>query len=181
MKEIWKDVVNYEGLYQVSNKGRVKRIESVVKSCLKYHNGFKIVKEKLKDFCFVNKYYSVVLCKNGKRKMFRVHRLVAQAFLPNPNNFEQVNHKDENKLNNCVENLEWCSAKYNQNYGTRKEKRIHSKVKEIQKIDKNSKKILETYFSLSEASRQNNISYKAISRCATGKSKTSGGFIWKYV
>lgn len=181
MDEIWKDVVDYEGLYKVSSFGRVKRVESKVKTCLKNLNGVKIVKERIKTPIIINKYYSVHLCKEGKTQQCRIHRLVAKAFIPNPKNFPQINHKDENKLNNRVENLEWCSSKYNQNYGSRSYKRIHSNTKEIAKINPNTMEVVELYFSLMEASRKNNISFKAISRCANGKSKTSGGFIWKYV
>ena len=180
MQEEWRDVVGYEGYYQVSNLGNVKRMTSVVRSCLKHLNGFKTVKEHNMKLNLTNKYLSVCLHKNGVLKYKRVHRLVAEAFIPNPQNLEQINHKDENKLNNCADNLEWCSCKYNQNYGTRKEKREHSQVKEIQKIDPNTNKVLETYFSLMNAAKMNGLSFRAISRCATGKSKTSGGFIWKY-
>lgn len=101
--------------------------------------------------------------------------------MPNPYNLPQINHKDENKFNNCADNLEWCTCKYNQNYGTRKAKRELVKVKPIQKIDKDTDKVLETYISLACAARENNISFKAISRCALGLCKTSGGYKWKYI
>ena len=181
MKEVWKDVIGYEGFYKVSNLGNVKRINSKVKSCLRHLGGYKIVKEHFMTPRIINKYYSVHLCKDGKSKNVRVHRLVATAFIPNPNNLPQINHKDENKLNNNAENLEWCSCKYNQNYGTRKQKRELSKTKPIQKINKQTGEIIETYISLSSAARKNDISFKAISKYALGKSKTSGGYIWKYV
>lgn len=179
MKEIWKDVVGYEGYYIVSNLGRIKRLSTIVNSCLKYNNTI-TRKEHIMSNTITNKYLSVRLSKNNIVKTYRVHRLVAKAFIPNPNNLPQINHKDENKLNNCVDNLEWCSCIYNQNYGTRKYKRLHTKTKKIAQIDKKGNTI-KTYFSLSEASRQTGISLKAISRCATNRSKTSGGFIWKYV
>lgn len=181
MGEIWKDVVGYEGYYQVSNLGRVKRCRSVVKSCLKHLNGTKIVKERICGQYLINKYSSVHLCKNGIGKYWRVHRLVAMAFISNLDNLPQINHKDENKLNNRVDNLEWCTCKYNQNYGTRKYKREHTKTKEIQKIDANTGEVLETYFSLTYASKINNLSFKAVSRCALSLSKTCGGYKWKYV
>ncbi len=181
MKEEWRDVVGYEGYYQVSNLGNVKRKTSIVKSALLHLNGYKTVKEHIMKPSVMNKYLSVRLCKYGVSKTKKVHRLVAEAFIPNPQNLEQVNHKDENKLNNRADNLEWCTCLYNQNYGTRKEKREHSQVKEIQKIDVKTHKVIETYFSLMNASKMNGLSFKAISRCATGKSKTSGGYIWRYV
>lgn len=102
MKEIWIDCKGYEGKYQVSNLGRVWSIGSQ-----KYLNGF-IDKDG---------YMCVYLtAKNGKVKMEKIHRLIALVFLDNPNNYPQVNHKDKNKSNNCVDNLEWCTAKYNNTY-----------------------------------------------------------------
>lgn len=105
MEEIWKPVVGYEGLYEVSSYGRVRRVN---KDLLKLQN--------------VKGYNQVCLYKNGISTGLRVHRLVAQAFLPNPDNLPQVNHKDEDKTNNNVDNLEWCDNKYNNNYGTKIER-----------------------------------------------------------
>ena len=130
MEEIWKDIENYEGLYQVSNFGKVRSVEREIV----YSDGrvYKYKSSIIKPS--YNKrtgYYSTCLRKNGKPKTFRLNRLVAQAFLPNPNNLPSVNHKDENKLNNSVwvnedgsidfekSNLEWCDDKYNSNYGNR--------------------------------------------------------------
>ena len=104
-QEIWKDIKEYEGLYQISNFGRVKSL----------HGKEKFLKLHLKP----DGYMQVVLCKNYKTTSRLVHRFVAEAFVPNPNNLVQVNHKDENKTNNYVENLEWCTPSYNVNYGTR--------------------------------------------------------------
>lgn len=101
MEEIWKDIAGYEGLYKVSNKGRVYN--------LKFERFMGHIS---------NKYMCVRLGKYGKQKNYKVHRLVAQAFIPNPDNLPFINHKDENKLNNCVDNLEWCTREYNVNYGT---------------------------------------------------------------
>ena len=104
--EIWKDIKGYEGKYQISNKGRVKSL-----------GNNKTKKEKIRDGKIDNRGYKrISLCKNGKEKKYSIHRLVAQAFLPNPDNLPVVNHKDENKLNNNVENLEWCTQEYNVNY-----------------------------------------------------------------
>ena len=114
--EIWKDIEGYEGLYQVSNKGRIKSLNRIDS------RGHK-VNEKILSSKPNNKgYLRVHLYKNGKRKPFSVHRLVAIAFIPNPNNLLEVNHKDENKENNTVDNLEWCDRKYNANYGGRNER-----------------------------------------------------------
>ena len=101
--EEWKEIPGYEGLYEVSNTGNVK---SLIKNNI------------IKGFINKKGYIQVSLSKNGIIKKFSVHRLVAQAFLQNPYNLPQVNHRDEDKINNNVDNLEWCDAKYNNNYGT---------------------------------------------------------------
>ena len=117
MIEEWRPVVGYEGLYEVSNTGIVRSVDRYVKTCYeayKLHKG-KILspgKSKLG-------YLQVSLCNNGKIHQIKIHRLVAQAFLPNPDNLPEVNHRDENPGNNNVDNLEWCTRKYNVNYGTR--------------------------------------------------------------
>lgn len=111
-KQIWKDIEGYEGKYQVSNTGRVRS--------LNYNRTGKIkVRKQGKDKLG---YKSVFLCKDGKNKGYLVHRLVAQAFIPNPNNYPVVNHKDENPSNNTVWNLEWCTQEYNCNYGNCRKK-----------------------------------------------------------
>ena len=101
MKEIWKDIKGYEGLYQISNFGNIKSLRT---------------NKLVKAFKNTKGYCQVSLWNNNVKKMFVVHRLVAQEFIPNPNNLLQVNHKDEDKKNNNVDNLEWCSVKYNCNY-----------------------------------------------------------------
>lgn len=116
--EEWKDIKGYEGLYQVSNLGRVRSLSRYVKHRTIYILKGKLLKQRTRG----KGYLAVTLCKNSKLKHYYVHRLVAEAFIPNPNNLPQVNHKDENKSNNCVDNLEWCDDKYNTNYGTRNER-----------------------------------------------------------
>lgn len=111
MEEIWKDIKGYEGKYQVSNLGRIKVLN--YKRSGQEHI---MATKNNKGYCEIR------LAKDGKRKDFIVHRLVAQAFIPNPNNLPQVNHIDENKTNNCVNNLEWCTQAYNNSYGTRLER-----------------------------------------------------------
>lgn len=122
--EVWKDVVGYEGFYKVSNKGNVR---SVVR---KDSIGRKCGGRKRKHFCREGGYPEVNLYKDGLRKQKLIHRLVAEAFISNPNDFPEVNHKDENKKNNCVENLEWCTSEYNTNYGTLIE-RLSKKVRAV--------------------------------------------------
>ena len=130
-KEIWKDIKGYEKLYQVSNLGKVRRIKFINNRTQKDKiKMLKLIKDK-------KGYLKINLWKNNKSKMFLVHRIVAETFILNPNNLPQVNHKDENKSNNCVENLEWCSQKYNNNYGNRlnniRKKLMEKNVKEKMK------------------------------------------------
>lgn len=130
MQEIWKDIVDYEGKYQISNLGRVKTLgricENVGKNQFSSYITKRTIPEKILSV-FGNRYLKVALFKNGKRKYYSVHRLVAEAFIPNPNNLPIVNHKDEDKTNNRMDNLEWCTYKYNANYGTRNNK-IYNKT-----------------------------------------------------
>ena len=112
MIEEWRPVVGYEGLYEVSNTGRVRSVDRYVKTC---YGSYRLHKGKVLSPGIRPDGYLVV---SLQYRMFRVHRLVAEAFLPNPDNLPQVNHKDEDKSNNRVDNLEWCDSKYNNNYGT---------------------------------------------------------------
>ena len=100
-KEIWKPIKGYESLYKVSNLGNILSLKT---------------NKLLKANMITNGYFAVQLCKNHKRKSFLVHRIVAEHFIDNPNNLPEINHKDENKGNNTVNNLEWCTRKYNMNY-----------------------------------------------------------------
>ena len=109
MTEIWKDIKGYEGKYQISSHGRVKALD--------YHRQGK--QKLLKIKTDKDGYKVVGLRKDGKQITFKIHRLVGEAFLPNPNKLPQINHKDENKANNYIENLEWCTVEYNCNYGSR--------------------------------------------------------------
>lgn len=114
MCEIWKDVPNYIGLYEVSNFGNVRNAKTLKKLSLGKHR---------------QGYLLVTLTKNIKKKTFLVHRIVANVFIENPNSLKEVNHKDENKANNCVNNLEWCTRVYNENYGTCIKRAIETKRK----------------------------------------------------
>lgn len=165
MKEIWKDVGGYEGLYQVSNLGRVKRLKG------KYMKSDKLLKQVKLD----SGYIAVGLCKHNKAKNFRVHRLVAEAFIPNPEEKPQVNHINEDKTNNMVSNLEWMTAKENNNYGTRTQ-RTSKPVKAID-IANGEYNI---YCSISECARQLGLHQPNICQCLKGKCKQIGGYIFEY-
>lgn len=164
MEEVWKDIKGYEGHYQVSNLGFVVSEK---------YNNIKNNRKKLKKSLTHDGYETVTLYKNNKRKTLRVHRLVAEAFLFNPKNLPQVNHKDENKTNNNVHNLEWCDVIYNINYGTRNEKTR----KAIIQYDKNNKFIKE-WASVTDACKFYN--NNSICECCKNKRKTANGYIWKY-
>lgn len=182
--EIWKPVVGYEGLYEVSNLGRVKSLGKG-----KTWKTERIKKAKIGS----NGYNSLTLWKNGKENGFLVHRLVAEAFIPNPNNLPQVNHKDENKQNNCAENLEWCTCEYNLNYGTHNErmKKHHYSpmLGKFGKLHPNSKPIyqfslegnlIKMFESTREVERELGYRNSNISSCARGKYKTAYGYVWRY-
>jgi hypothetical protein len=116
MEEIWKDIAGYEGRYQVSNHGRIKSLE---RRCRAKSYTRRVPEKIYAQTVDTYGYPIVMLHLDGKRKTRTVHRLVAETFIPNPQNFKQVNHKDENKRNNHVDNLEWCDTQYNSAYGTR--------------------------------------------------------------
>ena len=165
--EEWRDIKDYEGLYQISSEGKVKSL--------------KWGKERiLKGKKTPNGYLHVCLCKNGKLVWKRVHRLVAEAFLPNPQNLLEVNHKDECKENNHVENLEWCDRKYNCNYGTRNQRRAEKQSKRVDQIDKVTGEIVHQWESTKECGR-NGFSQGDVAACARGELKQYKGFIWKYI
>ena len=187
MEEIWKDIKGYEGLYQVSNLGRIK-------SC-KYN---KIMKSNKSD-----RYLGINLYKNGKPTTFDIHRIVAKTFIDNPNNYPIVNHIDGNKLNNNVDNLEWCTQSHNvkESYklGLQKVKtpsmlqgfvpwnKGKKMTHEFIIKNCNSKKVnqyntqgeyIKTWDTIKDAEITLNTSH--ISDCCRGKRNTAGGYIWRY-
>lgn len=173
MKEIWKDVKGYEGLYQISNLGNVKS--------LKYAGGNK--PKNLKP-TLNGGYYGVFLCKDGTKKRFTVHRLVALAFVPRIKNKALVNHINEIKTDNRVENLEWCNHSENVNYGTCPDRIGKSNLnhksfsKPIIQLDKNDN-IIREFPSFMEANR-NGFDLGCLSRCVKGKQKFHKGYKFKY-
>lgn len=120
--EQWRPIEGYEGICEVSNLGRIRRVKGY--DSLGHLRNEKILRPRM-NCCG---YLLVGLCREGKQRHFSVHRLVAQAFLPNPDGLPQVNHKDEDKTNNRADNLEWCTRSYNINYGTRIERQVQTRI-----------------------------------------------------
>ena len=166
MKEIFKDIKDYEGLYQVSNLGRVYSVRNN-----------KILKPKLNKYG----YLSVNLKYKGSHVTKSIHRLVSQSFIENPYNFPCVNHKDEDKTNNCVDNLEWCSYKYNNSYGTCRERAAQHFRKPVLMFDLNNNFIKE-FNSVTEAGSYVNGNTGNIARCCLNREhyNSAYGYKWKY-
>lgn len=176
-KEMWKPIQGYEGLYEISNLGRIKSLER----CVENNGGKQIIKEKILKTHpnqYRNNYCQVSLCKDGIVKKHQVHRLVAQAFIKNPNNLPQINHKDENPTNNEVSNLEWCTAKYNSNYGNHNINVSKSRSKKVSQYDMEGN-FIKSFKNTVEAGRYLNKSSGSIRACRCGKLKTAYGYIWK--
>lgn len=178
-EEIWKPIKDYDGLYEVSNYGRVKSLKRNVRAntC-----GIRVLPEKILSACKSSCGYKlVVLCENGKHHSINVHRLVAEAFIPNPNNYKEVNHKDEDKTNNKVENLEWCDRKYNANYGTGIERCSSKRCKPVAMIDLETNQVIKEFPSAKKAMDCTNIDRNLIGMVCLGKTKSAGGYFWKFI
>lgn len=185
-KEEWKEIPGYQGLYEISNLGRVKSLErTIVYPPSKFYpNGrTRVLKEKFLTPCVDGKGYQFVqLFINGKFRSKKVHRLVAEAFIPNINNFEQVNHKDENKKNNSVDNLEWCTLIYNVNYGTGKYRKTLKRRIPVMQYDLDGNFIRE-YESATAATKVLGIKQgnaRTILQTCRGEYKRMFGYIWKF-
>lgn len=160
MKEVWRAIEGYEFIYQVSNLGNVRRVSD---------------KRPLRPIETHYGYKRVALSKNGKRRMFAVHRLVAKEFVKNPKNLPEVNHKNENASDNRAENLEWCDHRYNVNYGTRMS-RIR---REVQMLGDDGE-VLRTFRSQKEAAEEMGTSQGAISNACKGRQERAGGHRWRF-
>ena len=166
IKEIWKPIENYKG-YEISNLGNVRHYDKPLKPC-------------------GNVYKQVSLCKNGVRKNYTIHRLVAQAFIPNPYNLECVNHKNENKFDNRAVNLEWMTLRDNANYGTAHERTIKTKTENNSfymraVFLKKDGQILDKFSSIKEASEKTGINASNIVQVCKGNRLTAGGYSWEYI
>lgn len=165
MQEKWRPVVGYEGLYEVSNLGRVRRIRIIAPT--KKKHGYMQVS---------------LVDKDGVRKSHRLHRIVAAAFIPNPEGKPQVNHKDENPENNRAKNLEWATAEENTNYGSRTARAAakNGSRTPILQIDPRTMKVVAEFPGQSAAARATGISASCINACLRGKQKRAGGYLWEY-
>ena len=176
--ELWKDIKSFEGLYQVSTFGRVRSFDKYID--VKIRNVDKALKRGkiLKPAYNKYGYLTVNLYKDGKRTNFRVHRLVAEAFISNPDNLPFVNHKDEVKDNNYPYNLEWCTDDYNRHYGTAIKRRAEKLSKKVYQYDLQGN-LINVWASTMDCDR-NGYDHRTISACCLGKLKTHKGYIWSY-
>lgn len=173
-EEIWKDIKDSEGLYQVSNLGRVRS--------LNYRNKTGYVKVMSQQVSGGGYYQLRIRQHNHIIRSVDVHRLVAETFIPNPDNLPQINHKDENKKNNKVENLEWCTSKYNTNYGNH----IKNLIKTSSEKRGRPVKCIETgecFYTVMEAARKYNYNQGNISNACVGRNytHTAYGYHWKFI
>lgn len=163
--EIWKNILGYENVYKVSNFGRIISVINTpyIKELNQYDDkdGYK---------------YVSLYDKNHNPKNYRVHRLVAITFIPNPNNLPIINHKDEIRFNNFVDNLEWCTIKYNNNYGSKQDI-----GKKVQQINLKNGEIINEFKSIAEASRYIDTNYQQISAVCNGRGHSAKGYFWRFV
>lgn len=181
--EIWRPIAGYEDRYLVSNIGRVKSI-SRISSC-----GRQLKEKILKGSMTTNGYRSVNLVKDGKIRFFTIHRLVANAFIPNVENKPCINHKDGDKLNNNADNLEWCDYSYNNKHALDNGLRKPAWKGKFNLDNPHSIKIIQyaidmvkikEWNSIREASKTTGISESAICRCCKENLNKTGGYVWRY-
>lgn len=177
--ETWRDIPNYEGIYQVSNLGQVRSLDRIVS--MRSPQNIRSIKGKFMKPFIEEGYKRLCLTKNGKKRKLWVHRLVAMAFIPNPNNLPEINHIDENPANNHVDNLEWCDRLYNIHYGTRTERMAISQGCSVEQLTLQGD-VINTFYSFHEAARAigNSASASAICAVCRGRFKSYYGFKWRY-
>lgn len=172
MEEVWKDIEGYEGLYQVSNTGLVRSFIRKSELQAPWH----LIKPHIaRGYVFINLYQ-----RGEKRaKNYLLHRLVAKAFVQNPNNYAEVNHKDEDKMNNRSDNLEWCTRSYNMAYGTARLRQGLACGIPVEQLTSDGFRIA-SYCSAEYAAKINRIDSSSIHKCCKGKRESAGGYIWRY-
>jgi hypothetical protein len=185
MEEVWKDIEGFESIYQVSNLGRVRSLDRYVKAynankgCITdyFRRGKTLKQQKV-----LGGYNAVQLLEHSRKHPKFVHRLVAEAFIQNPDNLPEVNHKDENKQNNRADNLEWCTGVYNKNYGTGKWRKTKNRRKRVQRLTLDDKP-LATYESTRDAARKTGYTQSNIAAACRGEPKylNAYGSHWRYI
>lgn len=163
MKEVWKDIQNYEGLYKISNYGNIVS--------LKHAWGNRDVARIVSQHITKKGYKRVGLHKDNKSKLYMVHRLVAETFISNPTKEQEINHKNYDRTDNYVNNLEWLSHTQNVRY---------SKAKKVNQYDLNNN-LIKMWDCARDAEREIGVDHGQISKCCNGKQKTHRGYIWKYI
>lgn len=193
MEEIWKDVVGYEGLYKVSNQGRLLRCKRVASNKHLLPQKLKVLKKKKTGYLGTS-----IIDYDSKSHNILIHRVVATAFIPNPNNFPQIDHIDGNRENNAASNLRWCTAKENVNFPLSLANRsrslkiaqnnpqtISKKIKSSHKKKVNqfslSGEFIKTYESLRDIQRTLGFNITNVTACAHGRKRSAYGYIWKFV
>lgn len=174
MAEIWKSVGGFDGIYEVSSCGRVRNATNGNIITPKHNN---------------RGYVQIRLNKCGKTHYWLLHRLVAFAFIPNPENLPQINHKDENKDNNCVDNLEWCTNLYNRHYGNGYQRSVDNhdylalaeqNKRKVRQYDL-SGNLIKDWVGVKDIQKATGIGESNIRRCCYGRGKSAGGYVWQYV
>ena len=188
MEEIWKDIEGYEGIYQVSNLGRVRSLDRLVPATCNLSKTGKIVnylrKGVIKKQHIAGKsgYQYVGLSIGDKPKYYSVHRLVAKAFIPNPDNLPEVNHKDENHLNNQADNLEWVTHIQNEHHGTKIERGARTRDRRPVEALNEKGEVVASYDRIADAAKALGISISTIWQVCNKirNYKTAGGYRWRY-
>lgn len=172
---MWRDVTGYEGLYQVNERGEVKSLERTKSNNLGQQRVSERILAQVPD---KDGYLRVCLSKDGKHTPALVSRLVAREFIPNPDNLPVINHKDENKQNNNVDNLEWCTVRYNTCYGTGLKRAAMKQGRPVVQMKDND--VISEYYSTHNAASQTGIPQSNIYKACEGARKTAGGYQWRF-
>lgn len=185
IKEEWRPVKGFEEFYEVSSLGRVRSLDRIypdaIVNCKGEKQAYVHKGQMMKGFQMDNGYVALVLKGMNRIKRFLVHRLVADAFIENPDNFPQVNHKDECKTNNAAYNLEWCDGKYNTNYGNHLNKFLSKRGRTVKQYSLDGE-LIATYIGVAIAARETGLDRRCIAQAARkGMTATACGYRWQYV